>query len=172
MADWQNFYIQKMGVDGNNGEYPVYESVNQWGVWCKSIPFKLFDKVKEPAKRSWYDEHGDDEYISSGGLFVEGYTMKVELGCRSKDVTDTHGVVVKTAAENVRDSVSTFLSYLRSSGMVNVYSSYTGIGRQNVRLDSVDDNATWMQGEDGWWFLIFEVTLKVNDPVTDIDLTT
>jgi len=169
MGDWNNFYLQKMGTDQNNASYPVKESVAQWGVYCKDIPFKLFDKVKEPAKRTWYDEHGDDEYISSDGLYLEAYTMKVELACKAKD-TMSGGTVTSTAKENVRANVSSFLTYLRESGMLNVYSSYTGIGRQNVRLDSVGDNATWKQGDDGWWFLIFEITLKVNDPVTPVTL--
>ena len=82
MGKWQNFFLQKMGVDANDTPYPVRESVAEWGIWCKSIPFKLLDKVKEPAKRTWYDEHGDDEYIPSTGLFVEAYTMKVEFGCK------------------------------------------------------------------------------------------
>jgi hypothetical protein len=148
-----------MGVTSGNASYPVCESVATWGVWCKEIPFKLADKAKAPAKRTWYDEHGDDEYISADGLFMEGYTMKVEFGCKKM-----------TGVSDVRDRVGAFLGYLRESGMMKMYCSYTRIGRQNVRLDSVGDSATW-KSEDGQEFLIFEVTFKVNDPVTDITLT-
>ena len=153
MEKWRNFYLQKMGSS------TTYESVSAWGVWCKSIPFKIFGKVKAPAKRTWYDEHGDDEYIPSEGLYLEAYTMKVEFGCKKM-----------TSVNDVRQKVGQFLEYLRSSGHMKMYSSHTRIGRQNVRLDSVSDNAIWKTDDDGNEFLIFEVTFNVGDPVTDITL--
>lgn len=168
MADWQNFYLQKMGMDGNNQPYAVCESVGTWGVFCKSIPFKLAEKAKEPAKRTWYDEHGDDEYISSDGLFMEAYTMEVEFGCKliGSSKATTYGIAV----DDVRAKVALFISYLRESGMMKLYSKYTGIGRQDVRLDSIKDDAKW-KNEDGEQWLIFKVSFKVNDPVTDVVLT-
>lgn len=165
MGKWNNFFLQRMGVGENNAPYPVCESVATWGVWCKDIPFKLFDKVKEPPKRTWNDEHGDDEYIPSSGLFLEAYTMKVELGCKKIDNS-------QASVDDVRDKVGEFMEYLRSAGMMNVYSSHTRIGRQNVRLESVPDSAKWKVEEDGFEWLIFEITLKVNDPMTDVTLQT
>lgn len=159
MEKWRNFFLQQMGTDTGGSPHAVYESVAAWGVWCKSIPFKIFDKVKAPAKRTWYDEHGDDEYIPSEGLYLEAYTMKVEFGCKKM-----------AGVNDVRERVGAFLGYLRESGMMKMYCSYTRIGRQNVRLDSVGDGATW-KNEEGQEFLIFDVTFKVNDPVTDITLT-
>lgn len=163
MGKWNNFFLQRMGVGTNNAPYPVYESVSTWGIFCKGIPFKLFDKVKEPAKQSWFDEHGDDEYIPSTGLFLEAYTMKVELACKK-------GRDGMASVDNVRTNIGNFLTYLRQSGMLKLYSSHTRIGRQEVRLDSVGDNAKWVNDDNGE-FLIFEVTFKVNDPVTDITLS-
>lgn len=157
MGKWNNFFLQRMG-----GGYSVCESVATWGIWCKTIPFKIMDKVKDPAKRTWYDEHGDDEYISSDGLFLEAYTMKVEFGCKKVNSS-------KASVADVRQKVGTFLEYLRTAGMMKLYSSYTRIGRQEVRLESVSDNAKWVSDENGE-FLIFEVTFKVNDPVTDVTL--
>jgi len=170
MAEYNNFYLQRMGTTPLNAAYPVMDSVENFHVWCKDIPFQVYGKVKEPAKRAWYDEHGDDEYISGSGLFMEAYTMTVELGCRAKDTVEQN-VVTSTAKENVKGYVKTFLDYLRTAGMMKIYSAHTLIGRQNVRLESVSDKATWQQGEDGYWFLIFEVTFKVNDPVTDVTLS-
>ena len=162
MGKWNNFFLQRMGVDENNAPYPVCESVATWGVWCKDIPFKIYGKAKDPAKRTWYDEHGDDEYVSSSGLFLEAYNIKVEFGCKKVDNS-------QASVDDVRAKVGAFLKYLRESGMMKMYSSHTRIGRQNVRLESVDDNAKWSVDDGGFEFLIFEVTFKVNDPVTDID---
>lgn len=161
MEPWQNFYLQKMGTDSSGVSYPLLESVSSWGVWCKSIPFKMGDKVKEPAKRAWNDEDGDDEYIPSSGLLMESYTMKIEFGCKTTD-----------AVSDVREKVSSFLRYLRTSGSLKMYSSHTRIGRQGVRLSQISDKA-WKSGTAGKKrdeFLIFEVEFKVNDPVTSIEL--
>lgn len=158
MEKWQNFFLQRMGTDEESQPYPVCESVNEWGIFCKKIPFKIFDKVKEPALRSWHDEDGDDEYIPEDGLKLEAYKMKVELACKKGGSID-----------DVRDNIGTFLNYLKL-GLFKLYSSYTRIGRQDVRLDSISDSAKWKSDENGE-YLIFEVTFKVNDPVTDVVLS-
>lgn len=158
MEKWQNFFLQRMGTDDGSQPYPVCESVNEWGIFCKKIPFKIFDKVKEPASRSWHDEDGDDEYIPEDGLKLESYKMKVELACKKGGSID-----------DVRDNIGTFLNHLKL-GLFKLYSSYTRIGRQDVRLDSISDSAKWKSDENGE-YLIFEVTFKVNDPVTDVVLS-
>ena len=168
MGKWNCFFLQRMGTDQYNVPYPVCESVATWDVWCKDIPFKVFDKVKEPAKRTWFDEHGDDEYIPENGLYLDAYTMKVQFGC--KKVGNDSSSQTKND-DYVRQHVGTFLEYLRSAGMMKMYCTHTKIGRQNVRLSSVSDSATWVN-EDGQTFLVFEVEFKVNDPKTDITLST
>lgn len=169
MAQWMNFYIQKTGTSTGGTPYPVYESVRQWGVWCKSIPFTIMEKTKDPAKRSWFDEDGDDEYIPDGGLRAEAYTMKIEFGCKKMPAKTVEGVVIP-AVEDVRQKVGAFIQYLKESGMMNLYSSYTRIGRQNVRLESVASDAKW-ESKGGQEFLVFTVNLRVTDPVTDITLS-
>jgi len=170
MARWQSFYLQRMG----SNSYPVCESVYTWGVWCKDIPFKVYGAVKEPAKRSWNDAHGDDEYVSASGLWLDSYEMEVEFGCKvMTEPIGTSSSSEETAhVADVRVAVGNFLEYLRASGMMKMYSTHTRIGRQNVRLVSVSDDAHWEPDEgDGQEFLVFKVTFKVNDPKTDITLS-
>lgn len=166
MGKWNNFIVQRMGYSTGTTPYPVYESVSQWGIFCKSIPFKIMEKVKEPAKRTWYDENGDDEYIPSGGLYLDAYTMKVEFACKKIGASN---VFDSAEVADVRQKVGLFLSYLKTAGMIKLYSTYTRIGRQNVRLDSVADDAKW-KNDGGQEYLVFSVTFKVNDPVTDVTL--
>ena len=85
--------------------------------------------------------------------------MKVEFGCKKM-----------SSVNDVRQKVGLFLKYLHESGMMKMYSSHTRIGRQKVRLESVSDNAKWKTDDEGNEYLVFEVTFKVNDPVTDITL--
>ena len=169
MGKWNNFYLRRMGTDENSSPYNTYESVTTWGIWCKSIPFKLYDKVKEPAKRSWYDEHGDDEFLPDGGLFMDAYTMDVEFGCKIIK-TEHDRTIFGKAVSDVRANVGEFIEYLRTSGMMMMYSSYSRIGRQKVRLSEIHDDAVW-KSDDDQEFLIFKVTFKVNDPMTNIILT-
>lgn len=164
MANWQNFYLQKMG-----DSEPVCESVSEWGIFCKEIPFALAGSVKEPAKNDWYDEHGDDEFIPSEGLKMKAYDMEVEFGCKVIASGSRDASRFDVTVESVRANVAAFLEYLRLSGMMNMYSSYTGIGRQNVRLDSYDEGDFIDDG--GVTMLVFKIKFKVNDPVTQITLS-
>ena len=166
MEKWRNFLLQKMGEDENGTPYAVHESVETWGVWCKDIPFRPVSKVKEPARRTWHDEHGDDEYISVDGLYMESYEMKVEFGCKKMDKIEADGATI-SAITDVRSKVAAFISYLRESGMMKMYSTYTRTGRQSVRFVSYEDSAKWVS-EDNQEFLIFSISFKVNDPVTEV----
>lgn len=171
MSSWNNFFLQKMGLDTQGNPWPVCESVATWGIFCKEIPFKLMEKVKEPAMRNWHDENGHDEFIPESGLYTDAYEMTVEFGC--KKLNSRESSTYGTSVADVKEKVKTFLDYLRQSGMLNMYSSHTGIGRQNVRLSSVGSNATWVKMDVATLtqpvqeeFLVFEVTFKVNDPNT------
>lgn len=177
MSSWNNFFLQKMGLDTQGNPWPVCESVATWGIFCKEIPFKLMEKVKEPAMRNWHDENGHDEFIPESGLYTDAYEMTVEFGCKKLNTREssTYGVSVT----DVKTKVIAFLDYLRQSGMLKMYSAHTGIGRQNVRLISVGSNATWVKQEVATTtqqpveeeFLVFEVTFKVNDPNTQVTLS-
>lgn len=92
--------------------------------------------------------------------------MRVQFACKRIE-SDKYG----SSVDDVRDKVGTFITYLRSAGMMKMYSSHTRIGRQNVRLSSISDNAVWLTDDDQE-YLVFEVEFKVNDPITDIVLTT
>ena len=169
MADWRNFYVQRMGTDSQSRPYPIYESVATWGIFCKEIPFKIAGKVKSPAIRTWLDEHGDDEYISPDGLYLESYNMEIEFACKKLNTNDASKYGA-TSVSDVRTKVGNFIQWLRTSGLIKIYSEYTRIGRQNVRLESIKDKAKW-KNENGEEWLVFSIELKVNDPLTDITLS-
>lgn len=168
MANWQNFYLQKMGVDGQGNAYPICESVATWGIFCKEIPFALAGSAKSPAKNEWYDEHGVEEYISPTGLYMDAYDMTVKFGCKAIVSGSHEASVFNVSVESVRANVAAFIEYLRTSGMMKMYSSYTGVGRQDVRLDSYDDG-DWVN-DNGVEMLVFDIKFKVNDPITEITL--
>ena len=134
----------------------VVETIEDFGLYCVDIPFKPAGDVKDIVSRDWKDENGVDEYIPAGGLKMSAYEIDVKFGYKG----DKFGA---------NEAISSLLSYL-TTGDVSIYDTYTGIGRQKVRLVKLNDNADIVRDDDGD-ILIFSVTLKVCDPITNIKLT-
>lgn len=138
----------------------VVDTLDNWGIVCKDFPFKMYGEAKELPSNDWKDEDGDDEYIPSE-LKIASYELEVEF-------------VYKGDMNTANTNIKAFLDYLTGRGGTGaefmVYDTFTKIGRQHVRFVSVDDDIFWRQ-EDGGDVVVFVVTFKVNDPVTDITLS-
>jgi hypothetical protein len=155
MAKPYAIYFKKMRNDAL-----VVDTLDNWGIVCKEFPFKLYGEAKELPSHDWKDKDGDDEYIPSE-LPIAAYELEVEFVYKG-DVNSANG--------NIRG----FLDYLTGRGGTGaeffVYDSYTKIGRQHVRYVSVGEDVFHRQ-EDGGDVVVFNVTFKVNDPITDITLS-
>lgn len=138
----------------------VVDTYDNWGIVCKSFPFKLYGEAKELPSFDWKDEDGDDEYIPDE-LKMSAYEIDVEFVYKGE---------INSANANVRG----FLDYLTGRGGTGaelmIYDTYTKIGRQGVRYVKVEDDVFWRQ-EEGGDVIVFVVTFKVNDPITDITLS-
>lgn len=138
----------------------VVDTLDNWGIVCKEFPFKLYGEAKELSSHDWKDEDGDDEYIPSE-LPIAAYELEVEFAYKGD---------MNSANEKIRG----FLDYLTGRGGTGaelmVYDTYTKIGRQHVRYVNVGEDVFHRQ-EDGGDVVVFNVTFKVNDPVTDITLS-
>ena len=132
----------------------VFDTIDTFGMYCMENPFKPCEKVKEPTKRNWYDENGDDEYISpTKGLLMEAYESKVKFGFNGR-------------AYGANEKLKTFLEYLRG-GMMKMYCEFNAIGRQHVRLADIDPSLYRdVRGNED--ILVVSVNLKFNDPCTDV----
>lgn len=138
----------------------VVDTLDNWGIVCKDFPFKLHGEAKELPFHDWKDEDGEDEYVPEE-LKLASYEIDVEFAYKGN---------VGTANVNIKG----FLDYLTGRGGTGadlmVYDTYTKIGRQHVRFVSVDEDVFYRQ-EDGGDVVVFVVTFKVNDPVTEITLS-
>ena len=138
----------------------VVDTFDSWGIVCKDFPFKLYGEAKELPSQDWKDEDGTDEYIPSE-LKIASYEMDVEFVYKGE---------INAANRKIRE----FLDYLTgksdAGAELAVYDTFTKIGRQRVRFVSVDDDIFYRQSEYGD-VVVFSVTFKVNDPVTDITLS-
>lgn len=147
MKKYYKTYLQ-LESDGS----PVIDTVAAYGMYCMENPFIMCKDVKEPTKRTWYDEHGDDEYIPSAGLYMASYENDVKFGF--------HG-----SAFGANEKLKLFLEYLRK-GMLKMYCEFNRIGRQHVRFKSVKQELVRDASSED--ILVVTVTFKFNDPVTDV----
>lgn len=140
-------------------------------------------KVKEPYKNDWLDEHGDEEYIASSGLYVEAFSLNLE--CAMFAIGD-QGQTEEQLIANLNARLRAFRENLRAAGFFKIYDSFTGFGFKDVRLEefptpdaenySVTSKFALTQSGGSLVKtrvgdqvrLIFTVTLKVNDPVTQM----
>lgn len=132
----------------------VVDTIQAFGMYCMENPFKTCEEVKEPTKRTWYDEHGDDEYIPpKDGIFLAAYENKVRFGFRG----DAYGA---------NERLKAFLEYLRG-GMFKMYCEFNKVGRRHVRLKSVSPTLyrSVYGNED---ILTIYLTFKFNDPKKDV----
>ena len=149
--EYYKIYIKQEKPDAS-----VVETIEEFGLYCVDIPFKPMSDVKEVVSRDWKDENGIDEYIPADGLKLSAYDMDIKFGYKG----DKFGA---------NEAISSFIEFL-VSGYVSIYDTYTKIGRQKVRLVKLNDDADLVRGDDGD-ILIFSVTFKVCDPLTNISLS-
>lgn len=149
--DYYRIYMQQ---ESEGAE--IIDTIDSFGLYCVDIPFKIADVVKDVVSRDWHDEDGIDEYIPKDGLKMSAYDMDVKFGFKGD----------KFAAN---ESISAFIDYLKS-GYIKLYCNYTKIGRQHVRLVKLNDSAELVRNDDGD-ILVFSVTFKVCDPLTNISLS-
>lgn len=151
--NYDKVYIQKMKEGA-----AAKETVADFDIYCAEIPFRLFVEAKDPSKRDWMDEHGDDEYIPDSGLKLKAYTMDVKFCCKG-DKFSSNAKIQK------------FVEYLTgmdgSGAVMMMYCTWTKIGRRGIRFDKLNDKAELVRDGDGDT-LVFTITFKVNDPVSNI----
>lgn len=151
--NYDKVYIQKMKEGAS-----VKETVADFDIYCAEIPFRLFVEAKDPSKRDWMDEHGDDEYIPDSGLKLKAYTMDVKFCCKGDKFSSN-------------EKIQKFVEYLTgmdgSGAVMMMYCTWTKIGRRGIRFDKLNDKAELVRDGDGDT-LVFTITFKVNDPVSNI----
>lgn len=150
---YEKVYIQKTKTGSH-----VKETIADFDIYCADMPFKLFVEAKTPSKRDWFDEHGDDEYIPESGLKLKAYSMDVKFCCKGDKYSSN-------------EKIKKFINYLTgldgSGAEMKMYCTWTKIGRKSIRFDKLNDKAELVRDNDGDT-LVFTITFKVNDPVTDV----
>lgn len=136
-----------------------------YGMVLEDMPSIIPLTPKNIYSHSWTDEDGDDEYIPEN-IKYESVECDFTFGCSSTDSSNT-----------VFDKLNAFITWLQS-GTFSFYCEYSGIGRQDVRLSELQDDARYSKhtlrrnGIDMTEeVLSFTVTFKINNPKTDVSLS-
>lgn len=141
------------------GEGAVIDTQTQWGIVCKEFPFLLYGESKELPKRDWMDEDGEDVFFPSK-LAMQAYDLDVEFAY--KGVMDSANVKIRG-----------FLDYLTgrdgAGSNLSVYDTYTKVGRQGVYVKGVKQDVFVRNTSEGD-VVVFTVTFRVSDPMTEIVL--
>lgn len=150
----QNYKPCLFLTDSDKGKF---RDSQEWNIYVKSIPFKVFPDRKDIASRDWPDENGDDEFIPETPVF-----KAYEIDCEFVFI-GTHGTA--------NTSITNFISYLANAGNFTIFDSYTQIGRQRVRYVSYSEKIFYRRdGEND--IVVFSLKLKVNDPISNIYVNT
>lgn len=134
---------------------PVKETGEDFDIFEMESSFYGGNEAKDVPKRTWYDEHGDDEFVPDT-LMMQAKEHSVKFGYKGDKFS-------------ANAAIKSFINYLSTGGKMKIYDEYNQIGRQHVRFKSLNDSAELFRDDDGD-ILVFTVNFKVNDPVTDITL--
>ena len=157
IADYAPFYIQR-GSDSS-----AIDIRQTFGITVLVHDYPMKRKVKEPYKNDWRDRDGDDEWNTV--LNYEAFTLPL------KCVLFTDNANADTSRAELKTAVRAFQNAIRS-GEFKIYDAWTKFGFQKVRLDEFPEIGEGDFDElDGRCRLIFDVIMKVNDPTTEMILS-
>ncbi len=130
-----------------------FDTKERFGLWVKHSPFTLRPKPKNIVSQTWQDEEGDDVFIPDK-IVHEPYEIEIEfIYYGNNDMANVN--------------INAFLKEIEGKWL-QMYETYTRIGRQGVYMIECDDDPTFKRR--GTDYVSFSVKFKVNDPDTDITL--
>ena len=120
-------------------------------------------KVKQPYKNDWKDQHGDDEYTEH--LFYEAFTLTLKCCILTNEAN------ASTSRQEIKAQIRNFQNAI-SEGEFKIYDDWTKFGFRKVRIDEFPAISEGdFDNLDGHCRLIFNMVVKVNDPITNMVLS-
>ena len=160
------------------GNGTVVNSFTQWGIACCKVPFKAGGKTKDPAKRDWKDEQGEDVFLPNKLMF-EAYDAEFEMAYVGKELASNPFNLSLAMTQ-----IKAFKKWLTGNDTTNgsgaelkIYSPYASIGRQKCYLSEISNEEPRLQlvqeGQNIYHenVVTFKVKFRVCDPMTDITLS-
>jgi hypothetical protein len=154
ISNYQPFYIM------TDADTAAIDLKSQWGIIVKSNPDAALPKAKEPYKNEWLDEDGDDEYNKEMHYEAMEISIGIYLSCK--------GATQPESEAELRQVKREFFNKIRN-GEFKIYDSALQNGYRKVRYVSEKiERKIWHNAPR--YTEISTITLKVNDPITQIKL--
>lgn len=153
IRDYAPFYVQG-GTDAT-----ATDILQAYGVVVQKPDYPISRTPKDPYKNTWFDEHGDDEWL--GAMYFQAFNFKLQCVVLGEDETSASHEAVLAQIRDFQTKVG--------SGELKVYDSWNKTGFQKVRLSSFSDASFESFG--GRCRAFFSVEFKVNDPMTSVSFT-
>lgn len=151
MAIEYTLWMQKTKEDSE-----IKNSLSQFGFAVCEIQWPSAETA-DVTVRVWPGEHGEDAYISPGGLKLKAYDLEVEF-------------CYKGAVNTAYNAYKVLRNYLTgidgSGGELKIYDPYWRIGRNRVRIKKIGDLKPNRSNADD--ILSAKVIFRVADPITEI----
>lgn len=162
------FFVQQLVYNasiGSTGSYTLGSFVDtfaSFGIACKECPFVLFPESKDVLTEDWPDSHGADVYIPNHAK-LKDYDFEATFIASGSD---------NTIQANIK-SFAQFLYGLNTNGSsrLAILDEHSGIGRKDVRVESLGNDLWWNEDCDDEKIAIFKVKFHVYDPVTEVTLS-
>ena len=154
-------YIQQLKFDGKTYEKgSMIETVRDFNILCYNFPFKILPEAKELPTRDWPGNDGRDVYIPTK-IPMAHYEVEVEFIYKGED-------------DSMREKINNFIKFLygRNEGAIGarlaIFDEYTGIGRKDVHVQSINDELFYDVDYDDEKCFKFKVKFVVEDPSTEV----
>lgn len=150
--------IGKIYIKKQKSDSVIKDIAELYGVYCVEIPFILYPDPKELPVNDWFDEDGEEIYEPNHGLHLAPYEMSVKF-------------IYKGEKGTANENIGSFLEYItgrdESGVRMMMYCSHTQIGRQNIRVLNINNDAV-LERSDDYDLVTFEINFMVGDPKTDV----
>ena len=157
VKDYAPFYIQR-ATDAS-----AINIQTTYGVTILVHEYPSKRKVKQPYKNDWKDQHGDDEYTTH--LFYEAFTLTLKCCILTNEAN------ASTSRQEIKAQIRNFQNAI-AEGEFKIYDDWTKFGFQKVRIDEFPAISEGdFDNLDGHCRLIFNMVVKVNDPITNMVLS-
>ena len=128
------------------GSNPAIDIYDRYKIRIKSIPLQISSEVKDVQKRDWFDQHGDDEYISPN-VFYKAYEVDVKF-------------VYNGNLDTARDAIYPFIQSMQGSEFC-LFDDWK-ISGIRCRYMSYSNDSFYRRDRD---LVEFSLKLKVNNPL-------
>lgn len=148
---------------GNNSAWEI-ETQYSNKIVLLDMPDDIPLKPKNIYSHQWLDENGDDEFIPQI-LCYEPAVIAMKFGAKVDNPSSTG---------TIRTTVKSFIDAINGKKF-SFYAPKQGIGRQNCRVESIPEDASYHNlpiagGSSYEEQLVFTINVKINDPYTPITL--